>query len=197
MYKICGAASVTDRGQHAHNVLALLEVTMDALLGLRGWNWRATDWAAAAVSGFAAGALLMVLDLIWSSMFDAHGPWRTSHMIAPIFVGTDSLKASGYGFSVAVVAIALASHYIMGILFGLVVGAVMAQFRLDAAPGQAVAVGAVLGTGLYLFNFDLVLVRFFPWLATLRGGDTLVAHVLFGVVAALLYWRLKRTNAEG
>ena len=36
---------------------------------------------------------------------------------------------------------------------------------------------------------------FFPWLADLRGGDTLAAHALFGVVAALLYWRLKRTIA--
>jgi hypothetical protein len=168
---------------------------MDTLLGSRTWHWRAPDWTAAAVSGFAAGAVLMVLDLVWSSMFNAHGPWRTSHMIAPIFIGTDSLKSTGYGFSVGVVSIALATHYALGILFGLVMAAVMVQFKLDATWLRALASGAIMGMALYLINFDLLL-GFFPWLAELQGGDTLLAHVVFGCVAAFLYWRLKRTAAE-
>lgn len=167
---------------------------MDTLLGLRSWKWRTTDWTAAAVSGFAAGAVLMVLDLIWSSIFSPDGPWRTSHMIAPIFGGADVSSASGYGFSVSVVAIALVTHYALGIVFGLVLAAVMVQLELDARPGTALLAGVVLGTALYLINFDL-LVLFFPWLVHLRGAATLAAHVVFGVVAALLYWRLKRTGA--
>jgi hypothetical protein len=168
---------------------------MDTLLGLRSGHWRQPDWAAAAASGFAAGAVLMVLDLLWSSIFNAHGPWRTAHMIAPLFIGTDTLKASGYGFSVGVVSIALVVHYALGILFGLVMGAIMAQLHVDAKPGHALAAGATLGLVLYLVNFDLV-AMFLPWLAQLRGGETLAAHVVFGIVAALLYWRLKRTPAE-
>lgn len=168
---------------------------MDALLGLRSWHWRATDWTAAAVAGLAAGAVLMVLDLIWSSIFNAHGPWRTSHMIAPIFIGTDTLKASGYAFSVGVVSIALATHYVLGIVFSLVMAALITQLRLDATPGQAMGAGAILGIVLYVINFD-GLVGFFPWLAELRGGETLAAHVVFGVVAALLYWRFKRTGSD-
>lgn len=168
---------------------------MDTLLGLRSWKWRATDWTAAAVSGFAAGAVLMVLDLVWSSIFNPEGPWRTSHMIAPIFIGTDSLKATGYGFSVGVVAVALATHYVLGIVFGLAMAAVLAQLRLDSTPSRALVAGAILGLALYLVNFDL-LVGFFPWMAALRGADTIAAHVVFGVVAALLYCRLKRTATE-
>jgi hypothetical protein len=171
------------------------EVTMDALLGLRSSQWRATDWAAAAVSGFAAGAVLMVLDLVWSGIFNAHGPWRTSHMIAPLFIGTGTLKATGYAFSVGVVSIALATHYALGVVFGMVMAAIMVRLHLDETPGRAAAAGAIMGMALYLFNFE-GLTRFFPWLAELRGGDTLAAHVVFGVVAALLYWRLKRTTAE-
>jgi hypothetical protein len=72
----------------------------------------------------------------------------------------------------------------------------MAQFRADHTPGQAVAAGAILGLALYLVNFDL-LSGIFTWLAELRDLDTLAAHVVFGVVAALLYWRLKRTGTEG
>ncbi len=168
---------------------------MDTLLVSPGWKWRATDWAAGAAAGFAAGALLMVLDLLWSGMFNAHGPWRTSHMIAPIFVGTDILRSSGYAFSAEVVAIALAVHYAMGTLFGLLTGALLAQLELDAKPLRAGLAGAVLGIGLYVFNFDLVLVRFFPWLHELEGVATVAAHAVFGTACALLYWRLKRTGS--
>lgn len=169
---------------------------MDTLVSPRGWKWRATDWTAAAVAGFAAGAVLMVLDLVWSGIFNPEGPWRTSHMIAPIFAGADSFRPSGaYTFSVGVVAIALLTHYVLGILFGLVLAAGMVQLELDKAPGPALLGGVVMGTALYIVNFDL-LVQFFPWLVHLRGADTLAAHVVFGAVAALLYWRLKRTGAE-
>jgi hypothetical protein len=168
---------------------------MDTLLDSRSWHWRTPDWTAAAVSGFAAGAVLMVLDLLWSSVFSPDGPWRTSHMIAPIFTGADTARPGSYAFSVSVVSIALAIHYALGIVFGLVMAAVMVQFGLEATPLRALLAGAVLGSLLYLINFD-GLVLFFPWLATMRGWDTYAAHVVFGVVAALLYWRLKRTAAE-
>lgn len=168
---------------------------MDTLLGLRSWNRRTADWTAAAVSGFAAGAVLMVLDLLWSAMFNPHGPWRTSHMIAPIFLGRDAVPASGGEFSVGVVAIALATHYLLGIVFGLVMVAVMAHFALDETPLKAVGAGTAFGAVLYVVNFHILIV-FFPWLAELRGADTFAAHLLFGCVAGLLYWRLKRTRAE-
>ena len=168
---------------------------MDTLVGVRGWHWRATDWPAAAVSGFAAGGVLMVLDLLWSSFFNADGPWRTSHMIAPIFLGTAPLAAGGYAFSMAVVSVALLVHYALGIAFGLAIGAIMSQLRADASIGRAAATGAILGLALYVLDFDLM-VAFFPWLAQLQGADTLAAHVVFGVVAGVLYWRLKRTASE-
>ena len=96
----------------------------------------------------------------------------------------------------ASISIALVTHYALGVIFGLVMGAVLAQLRLDRTPGQAASAGAIMGLVLYLVNFDL-LVAFFPWLAWLRGWDTVAAHAVFGVVAAYLYWRLKRTAAEG
>ena len=165
---------------------------MDTLLGSRGWKWRATDWTAAAVSGFAAGAVLMVLDLVWSALFNPDGPWRTSHMIAPIFTGLHSPPTSGYGFNLGVVAISLVTHYVLGIVFGLAIAALLVQLKLDSTPGLALVAGATVGVALYLINFE-VLVGFFPWLVALRGADTVAAHVVFGSVAALLYCRLKRT----
>ena len=169
---------------------------MDALLGLRSSQRHATDWIAAAVAGFAAGAVLMVLDLVWSAIFNPGGPWRTSHMIAPIFLGTDALRSTGFGFHAGVVAVALATHYFVGIAFGLVMGWVLAQLDLDNTPAHATAAGAVLGVLLYLLNFHFVVVYFLPWLADLVGGPTLAAHVVFGSVAGLLYWRLNRPATE-
>lgn len=169
---------------------------METFLGLRHSHWREMDWLAAAVSGFAAGAVLMVLDLLWSTIFNPEGPWRTSHMIAPIFSGAvDSLQAADYRFSFGVVSIALFTHYALGIVFGLVLATLLAQLRLDTDPLKALAAGAVMGCLLYLINFGL-LTAFFPWLAQLRGVATMAAHVVFGCVAAVLYWRLKRIAAE-
>lgn len=168
---------------------------MDVLLG-HSRHWRATDWAAAAVAGFAAGAVLMVLDLIWSAIFNLDGPWRTSHMIAPIFVGSAVPPASGFGFSTGVVAIALATHYVLGIVFGLIMATILTVLDLDTNPVRAGVSGAIMGMVLYLINFELIAVRVFPWLQDLRGADTMAAHVVFGSVAALLYWRLKRTGRE-
>lgn len=171
---------------------------MDALAGSKAWKWRATDWAAAAVAGLAAGAVLMVLDLLWSGLFSPEGPWRISHMIAPVFMGTDELRSTGFAFSATVVAVALAVHYAMGVLWGLVTGVFMSQLLLDESPLHAGMAGAMLGCALYLFNFDLLpAFGVFPWLAQMRSGESLAAHVVFGVTAAWLYWRLKRTATGG
>jgi hypothetical protein len=160
--------------------------------GLLHWRRRTPDWPVAAVCGFAAGAVLMVLDLVWSTAAGGDGPWRTSHMIASTFLGPESLQSSGYEFSLGAVAIALATHYALGIVFGLLIAAIMAPLDLDASMRRALITGAVFGLMLYLFNIDIV-VRLFPWLAELRGWETLVAHLIFGIVAALLYWKLQRT----
>lgn len=168
---------------------------METQVGLLRSKRRAPDWAVAAVSGFAAGAVLMVLDMLWSSIVAGGGPWRTSNMIAPIFVGPESLQSSHYGFSISVVAIALATHYALGIVFGLVLAAIMTPLNLDATAGRALLTGAVFAVALYLINFYGA-ASLFPWLAELRGWATLAAHLVFGIVAGLLYWKLERTATE-
>jgi hypothetical protein len=155
---------------------------------------RTTDWPAAVVAGLAAGAVLMVLDILWSVVVERGGPWRTAHMIAPIFTGEDAAKISEFRFSWGVVAIALAVHYVVGILFGLVLGAIMTPLRFDDSPVKSVAIGAAFGLVLYLVNFYGV-AAVFPWLAGMRGLATLAAHLVFGIVAALLYRRLERRPA--
>lgn len=166
---------------------------MELHLESHRWAHRAPDWPAAAVSGFVAGAVLMVLELLWSSFVAGTSPWDTSHKIAAILMGQEALQSSG--FSVGIVALALIIHYLLGIAFGMVLCAVIAPFRLDSSIGLELLIGALFGVGLYLFNF-YGMTRLLPWFTDMRGMATLVAHLIFGVTAAAMYWKLKRPDVE-
>jgi hypothetical protein len=158
------------------------------------WERRSADWPVAIVSGLAAGAVLMVLDLLWSSLITG-GPWRTSNMIAPLFLGPDVLQSPDTRFSIGVVAFGLAVHYVLGIVFGMILAAIMVPLSLDTTLPKALLTGAVFGLVLYLVNFHGI-ARVLPWLAELRGWATLAAHLVFGAVAAVLYWKLARKPRE-
>jgi len=153
------------------------------------WEHRLPDWVAAAVSGFVAGAVVMVLELIWSSLVLGTDQWSTSHMVAAIVMGRDALQSTG--FSVGIVATALATHYVLGIIFALVLAAIIAPFHFDSSAGMLTLVGAVFGLALYLINF-YGMVNFFPWFVEMRGWAALATHLIFGIVAALMYHQLER-----
>ncbi len=152
------------------------------------WDARTPDWAAAAASGFVAGAVLMVLELLWTTNLMGVTPWTISHKVAAILMGP--AVAQSHEFSAAVVGVALVTHYVLGIVFGMILAAVMAPFHFDSSPSMAVAVGAVFGLLLYLLNF-YGLARVFPWFMDLRGWPTLIAHLIFGMSAAFMYWKLE------
>jgi hypothetical protein len=154
---------------------------------------RSPDWPAAAVAGFVAGAILMVLELLWSLMTPGASPWAMSHKIAAIVLGPGALQSSD--FSVGVVAIALLTHYLLGIVFGLVLAAIIAPFHFDSSAGMLILVGAVFGALIYLFDF-YGMARMFRWFSDMRSWETFVAHLVFGIAAALMYWQLERRGAR-
>jgi uncharacterized membrane protein len=166
---------------------------MEVHIGSHRWEHRAPDWPAAAVSGFVAGAVLMVVELLWTSIILGISPWGTSHKIAAILMGADALQSTG--FSIGSVALALAIHYVLGIVFGLLLCAVIAPMHMDSSLGLALLVGAVFGLALYVFNF-YGMTFFLPWFVDMRGLATLVAHLVFGMTAAAMYWKLKPPDVE-
>jgi hypothetical protein len=153
---------------------------------------RTPDWLVGAVAGLAGGAAVMLLDLLWSVIVHDASPWRMSYMIAAILMGRDILQAPGYGFDLVIVAVSLVAHYGLGIVFGLILAALMTPLHLDASLPRALAAGAVFGLLLHFVNF-YGMVAFFPWFEELRGVATLIADIVFGVVAAFIYWRFART----
>ncbi|MDO9421114.1 MAG: hypothetical protein Q7T66_10655 [Herminiimonas sp.] len=155
------------------------------------WVQRSPDWTVAAVAGFAAGAVLMVLELLWSTIIMGSSPWETSHMVAAIVMGQDALQSTD--FNLMIVAVALITHYVLGIAFALILSAMIVSFRFDSSIGMVLLSGAVFGVVMYLFNF-YGMVRFFSWFAEMRGWATVVAHVIFGMLVAAMYWKLEQVE---
>ncbi len=164
---------------------------MELGLHLHRWERREPDWMAAAVAGFAAGAVLMVMELVWAALASTDGPWRISQLVAAITMGPGTLLASPHSLDTSVVAVALATHYVLGVAFGMLLGFIIAGFHYDSSVLVMQVFGAVFGVLLYLFNFH-VITQIFPWFVALRAWGTLVAHLIFGIVTALLYWKLAR-----
>jgi hypothetical protein len=163
---------------------------MELRLRWGAWSQR-TDIPAAAVAGFAAAAALMVVELIWAAATSHGNPWMVSRSIAAIMMGPGVLQATA--FSAVVVSIALIIHYVLGIVFGLAVGALLSRHVGEWGMREAVAAGGFLGVVLYALSFHLM-TFVFPWFIDLRGGAAFTAHVLFGMAAAGLYHRFERTS---
>jgi hypothetical protein len=129
------------------------------------------------------------VEMLWANNRIGSSPWSASHMIAGITMGPD--VARGTGFDVAIVAVALVTHYVLGMVFGMILAAIIAPFHLDSSLGMVLLVGAVFGFLLYLLDF-YGMARFFPWFTEMRGSPTLIAHLIFGMVAGGMYWQLER-----
>ena len=166
---------------------------MELHLQSHRWEARLPDWAAAAIAGFGAGGVLMLLEIGYLVATGSNNPWQTTRMIAALVMGTDVLDISGY--TSGVVAAALLVHYLLGMAFGIVLAAIIAPFKLDSSAAMALSAGALFGVLLYAFNF-LVLASTFPWFAPLRGWLTLIAHVAFGMTAAFTYLKLERPEGN-
>lgn len=164
---------------------------MELRLHLHRGMPRDVDWFAAGVAGFAAGALLMVLELAWTASMGGDGPWRVTQLVAALTLGQSALGAPAGQFNLLVVTVALATHYTLGIFSGFVVAWILAVMHRVDQLGVAEAVGATFGAAVYFINFHL-LTAFVPWFTELRGWSTLIVHVIFGLVTAVLYVRFAR-----
>jgi hypothetical protein len=167
---------------------------MDLHLNLQRWENHRPDWVAGAAAGFAAGAVLMVLELLWAASFGEAGPWRTSNLIAAMVLGPDLAQSSVH--SLGAVGVALVIHYLLGAFFGIVLAVVIAGIHRESNLFSIETLGIVFGAGLYLLNFH-GMTQAFPWIAELRGWATFIAHLTFGLAAALLYWRLRHQSLRG
>jgi len=105
-------------------------------------------------------------------------------------VSLHEAHGSGHGLAVA-----LATHYVLGIVFGLVLATVIVGFHYETSAGMLQLFGVVFGAALYLLNFH-AMAALFPWFADLRGWATFIAHLVFGLTVVLTYMRLQPRRVD-
>jgi len=59
------------------------------------WVARQADWTAAAIAGFGAGGILMLMELLWATV-QGGDRWLTTRMVAAMVMGWEVLQTSGY-----------------------------------------------------------------------------------------------------
>lgn len=166
---------------------------MDLHMQSHRYVQRLPDWKAACVAGFVAGAILMVLELLWSTLYTDTGPWPAMHMVAALMLGPGELQTAG--FSLEIAAAALLAHYILGVAFGVILACIIAPRHFDSSHRMVAIIGALFGVAMYAFNF-YGMARVYTWFVEMRGWPTLVAHLVFGVSAALLYMQMEKRDPQ-
>lgn len=146
----------------------------------------ALDWRAAAWAGVAAGIVSTLAQLVAWGFVGAlpEALFADSRRAAAIVMGARVLPPPA-SFDLLVMATATLVHFGLSIVYGVV----LAQALRLLPRVRASWVGALFGLALYLVNLYGFTVLF-PWFVAARRWDTLLAHLVFGVVAAGTYRRL-------
>lgn len=147
----------------------------------------AVDWGAAGWAGFAAGLLVMALELAVAALTGAQ--WMPSRLIAAVVLG-DGVMTPPAEYRAVIFAAAFAVHMTLSLFFARLMALIFHRQRLSFAVEE----GLMFGAALYALNFH-VLSLLFPFVATGRGLTTLAFHLVFGACVPLFYREFTRRAA--
>lgn len=146
---------------------------------------RATiDWRAATYAGIAAGVAATVAQLVlWWAFWDVLPGilYRDARLAAAMVLGHGVLPPPAT-FDWSVMAVATLIHFVLSIIYSMVLAGFVSRRSLPSALLMGAAFGLAL-FGINMYGFTMV----FPWFAAARDWITLVTHVLFGISAAAAY----------
>ncbi|PXX34741.1 MULTISPECIES: sodium:proline symporter [Burkholderia] len=142
-------------------------------------------WAA---FGAAVGSTVIEL-LLWSIAGDdaVRNLLRDARLTAAIVMGR-SVVGTSAGFDPLVMGVATLVHAALSLAYA----AVLAKVVRNMSLGSALLAGGAFGLILYGVNLH-AFTAIFPWFIPVRGAITLVAHLVFGVTAAVVYHVVKRS----
>lgn len=132
----------------------------------------------------AAGTLSTAVQILLWRLFTEAWPsvlWRDARLAAAVVMGPSVLPPPA-SFDLGVMTVATVVHFVLSFVYTALVG-VLVERR---SRRRATVTGAAFGLALYLVNmhgFTLI----FPWFAQARDWITVVAHLAFGIIAALVY----------
>ncbi|WP_175975936.1 sodium:proline symporter [Burkholderia sp. BCC1047] len=143
-------------------------------------------WAA---FGAAVGSTVIEL-LLWAIAGDdaVQNLFRDARLTAAIVMGRSVLGASG-GFDPLVMGVATLVHAMLSLVYAAVLARLVRSLSLVAALFAGGAFGLLL-YGVNLYGFTAI----FPWFIPVRGAITLVAHLVFGITAAVVYYVARRES---
>lgn len=153
---------------------------------------RQLDWKAGVEAGLIAGVVFLVAEMLMVWLIQGESPWGPPRMIAAMVMGRDVLPPPAT-FDIGIVMAAMAVHFILAIVYGLIAGWLL---HWSHPFGTALLFGAIFGVAIYLVNFYLIAPAAFPWFTMARNWISVVAHALFGIVAAGAYMRLRHAEEE-
>lgn len=139
------------------------------------------DWSASIWAGIVAGAVFMALEMMMVPLFLGESMWGPPRMMAAIVLGEGVLPPPAT-FAPGIFVAALVVHFVLSVLYAVILAGIIARMGV----ATALAVGGLFGLGLYLINFYGFTVLF-PWFAMARNWVSIIAHIVFGAVAAWGY----------
>ncbi len=149
---------------------------------------RNITWRAIPIAGFAGGTAFILFDTILMYLVHKVNGVIVLRYIASLVLGNKAVMDGGAG----VVLVGIVVHYVLSLLFALVIAVVVHRWGLRVG----IIGGAILGLAFYginLYTFTLL----FPWFVAINGVILLLSHVLFGMVAGGVYESLDKYDVEG
>lgn len=148
------------------------------------------NWRAAVAAGIIAGAVFLVLEMVMVAIFLGGSPWDPPRMMAAIVLGERVLPMPGQTpppMTAGVVLAALAVHFVLSMVYAVILSALIVR----APRGAAIAIGVAFGIALYVVNF-YGFTALFPWFAMARNWVSFFSHGVFGLASASAYEVLAR-----
>ena len=150
-----------------------------------------TYWGSAIVAGIVGGIVFMMAEMLMVMIFLGQSPWGPPRMIAAMLMGREVLPPPAT-FAMGPMVVAMVIHFMLSIVYGLIVGRIVRSMGM----GAALLTGAVFGlVAVYLVNFHLIAPMLFPWFTQAQHWVSVFAHVLFGAVVAVTYVALRDRRA--
>ena len=144
---------------------------------------QALNWKAVIVAGLVAGLVFMMLEMALVGTIRGKSPWGPPRMIAAMVMGKDVLPPPAT-FDMGIVMVAMMIHIPLSVLMAAILGWAISHWRLNLM--MSLVVGTVFGLLVYFIDF-YVMTAVFPWFAMARGGISIFAHAMFGLVLGWTY----------
>lgn len=135
-------------------------------------------WRAIPFAGLIAGTVFLLMNMVLSPILFQLDPTIILRYFASLTMGTSALVADNSSFLI----VGLLTHYVLSILFTLVIAIVVHRWGL----GVGIVGGAILGLSIYGINLYAGTL-IFEWFFAINNPLLAVSHILFGAVAGGVY----------